>query len=135
MKFKVAEKRCTGCQLCEVACCFQKCGRLGTKGARIRVLFSSHPGRQKIVVCRQCDVCKCVEACKYGAFRRHPQTGAACIHEMECQACLACIDACPFGAVAIDEGKGLPIVCDLCGGHPTCIGVCYRGAISLSQSP
>jgi Fe-S-cluster-containing hydrogenase component 2 len=133
MKLSISEKKCTACQLCQLACSIQENDILSLKQARIRLFFSPDPGRHKIVVCRQCPTCKCMEACKYGAFRRS-ETGGVFIDEEECQFCLACVEACPFAAVKVDTRKKLPIVCDLCGGHPRCIEVCRTEAIKISET-
>lgn len=129
MKFKVSEKRCTGCQLCQLACSSAKEGSYGLKQSRIRILSPPKRRESKIIVCRQCKTCKCIEACQYNAFKRDENVGGVVIDIGECQACLACIDACPFGAVSLHSKDNLPMVCDLCGGQPPCVEVCASGAI------
>ncbi len=128
MKFKFAEELCTECQVCELACSAVKDGNYSLKQSRIHIRSSSKRGKTKIIVCRQCRKCKCVEACPYNAFTKNEETGGVSIGP-DCQACLACIDACPFGAVSLDPKNNLPMVCDLCGGRPSCVAVCSRGAI------
>ena len=132
MKFSISEKKCTGCQLCQLACSVHKNAYFSLGQARIRLLFSLDGGRHKLILCRQCPTCKCIEACKYNAFRRG-KTGWVFIDEAECQACLACLEACPFGAVKVDFHKKLPIVCDLCEGNPRCIEVCPTEAIKIAE--
>jgi len=129
MRFKVSEKRCTGCQLCQMACSLVKEERYSLNRSRIRVFPSLREKGPKIVVCRQCKQCKCIEACQYDAFKRDEETGGVAIDFEGCQACLACIDACPFGAVTLHPKKNLPMVCDLCGGRPVCVPVCPPEAI------
>ena len=134
MKFKVSEKRCTGCQLCQLACSSAKEGGYSLKQSRIHVLSSLENKGPKIVVCRQCKKCKCVEACQYGAFKKDERTGAVHVDSRECQACNACLDACPFGAVTLHPKSGLPVVCDLCGGDVPCAEVCGSGAIQRADA-
>ena len=129
MKFKVSEKWCTGCQLCQLACSSAKEGGYSLKQSRIHVLSSLENKGPKIVVCRQCKTCHCIEACPYQAFRRDGKTGGVSIDLDGCQACLACIEACPFGAVTLHSKNHLPMVCDLCGGRPPCVEVCAPRAI------
>jgi carbon-monoxide dehydrogenase iron sulfur subunit len=128
MKLKVSAKRCTGCQLCQLACSAAKNANFGVSRSRLQVLRQK--GLKKIIIiCHQCKRCKCIEACNYNAFRKDEETGGVFIDKNECQACLACIDACPFKAVRIDHEEKIPMVCDLCGGDPPCVAICYAGAL------
>jgi Fe-S-cluster-containing dehydrogenase component len=47
----------------------------------------------------------------------------------KCIACGACADGCPFGMVTIRPSDGLPLICDLCDGDPSCVKRCASGAI------
>jgi len=133
MKFKITESRCTGCQICQLACSATKDGAFSLRQARVRVFPHGNP-KPRIVVCRQCKVCKCLEACGYQAFKKEQAGGGVRIDPEVCQACLACIDACPFGAVNLDSKTNLPMVCDLCGGEPVCVTVCRTAAIQVIES-
>ena len=88
---------------------------------------------QRITVCRGCKQCQCIEACHYDAFSRNKHTGGVQIEEDICQACLACLDACPFKAVKMDRAIKIPMVCDLCEGSPQCVETCFSGALSLKK--
>jgi anaerobic carbon-monoxide dehydrogenase iron sulfur subunit len=134
MKFRVSEKKCTGCQLCQMACSAVKEGNYSLKKARIHISFPLKEKGPKIVVCRQCKKCRCMEACQYGAFKKDERTGALYVDCPECQACYACLDACPFGAVTLHLESGLPVVCDLCGGDFYCAEVCGSGAIQRAEA-
>jgi Fe-S-cluster-containing hydrogenase component 2 len=37
---------------------------------------------------------------------------------------MACLEACPFGAVSFDHEHETAIKCDLCGGDPKCAKFC-----------
>jgi anaerobic carbon-monoxide dehydrogenase iron sulfur subunit len=128
MKLKISSNKCTGCQLCQLACSAAKNANFGVRRSRVQV--SRQKGsKERIIVCRQCKRCKCIEACNYDAFKKDEKTGAVFIDKNECQACFACIDACPFKAVRIDHEEKIPMVCDLCGGNPPCVSICYAGAL------
>lgn len=131
MKLRIVKKRCTGCQLCQLACSAIKSGRFSINLSRVRIL-NKVDGRKNIIVCHQCKKCQCLEACHYNAFKRSTETGNVYIDQDECQACLACIDACPFSAVRLDNGKGTPTVCDLCGGSPSCVEACPSEALTVT---
>jgi Fe-S-cluster-containing dehydrogenase component len=49
----------------------------------------------------------------------------------ECMGCLACIEACRFGAIRVDPSEQSLIKCDLCGGEPECVTLCVTEAIQL----
>jgi len=133
MKLIVRGKKCKGCQLCELACSATKSGRFSINQSRIRVLRRKD-ATEKIIVCHQCKGCKCLKACNYNAFKRDAETGGVYIDEDECQACFACIDACPLGAVRMNHGKQTPTVCDLCGGSPSCVELCPSNALAVAGS-
>jgi carbon-monoxide dehydrogenase iron sulfur subunit len=134
MKFKIGEKQCTGCQLCQLACSSSKAKGLGLGLSLIQILFHREKATQRIKVCRQCASCRCMAACQYNAFKRDEKTRAVFIAESECQACLVCLDTCPFDAVFMDPKKGLPMVCDLCQGHPACVEICPAGVLATVET-
>jgi Fe-S-cluster-containing hydrogenase component 2 len=43
------------------------------------------------------------------------------------------VKACPFGAVDMNEEKGVAIMCDLCEGSPVCVQHCMYGALRFDQ--
>ena len=133
MKLKISEKTCTGCMLCMTVCSYIKYSSINLKRSRVHILFNAKNYKQKIVVCRQCNVCKCISACRYGAFKKNNETGGVYIDNEVCQACYACIDACPFRAVSIDTKEELPNVCDLCNGDPQCVKSCVSGAMTITE--
>ena len=47
-----------------------------------------------------------------------------------CLACGACADACPVGAIVLDEAKGIYVINDECVDCGACEGSCPVGAIS-----
>ncbi|MFQ6100373.1 MAG: 4Fe-4S dicluster domain-containing protein [Anaerolineae bacterium] len=130
----VREDVCSGCRACEVACVAQHEGRFGTVTARIRVTKIEPLGIDHPHVCRLCRRAPCVAACPAGALYRDGVTGATLPHPDDCIGCSACVDACPFGMVALHPETGLPLICDLCGGDPACVKRCVTGAIVYEET-
>ncbi len=125
-------ERCSGCRACMVACVVRHEGRFGTATARIRVAKEDATGADRPLVCRLCGKASCVRACRRGALVRHGAVGVVRLDEAACDGCGECVAACPFGAAAVHPETRLPLICDLCGGDPACVGRCATGAISYS---
>jgi len=122
---------CSGCRACEIACVVHHERRFGTATARIRVTKIEPLGIDQPHVCRLCRRAPCVEACPTAALYRDEEmgTGAVLVRPDGCIGCGACVEACPFGVVALHPESGVAIICDLCGGDPACVKRCATGAI------
>ncbi|NLE76215.1 MAG: 4Fe-4S dicluster domain-containing protein [Chloroflexi bacterium] len=128
-RLEVRRALCSGCLACEVACVARHEGAFGTALARVRVAKDEAQGLDVPHVCRQCRRAPCLAACPHGALQRDPATGAILLQPEACTGCLACADACPFGAVWLHPHSGLPLICNLCGGDPACVRRCATGAL------
>lgn len=53
---------------------------------------------------------------------------AAIVNAESCVACGACVDACPCGAIEIQD---VAVVNDTCAGCCACVDACPTGAITL----
>jgi carbon-monoxide dehydrogenase iron sulfur subunit len=126
---------CSGCRACEIACVAHHERHFGTATARIRVTKIEPLGIDQPHVCRLCRRTPCVEACPTAALYRdeHLGTGAILVRADACVGCGACVEACPFGVVALHPESGLAIICDLCGGDPACVRRCATGAIRYAD--
>ena len=133
LRLTVNRSRCTGCRFCESACVVGHDPDASRATARIRI------GQEAIgalafdvEVCRQCSVCRPLDACPTSALRRDPTTGVLHLDPAQCPAgCRLCAEACHLGAFH-DGGDGF-LMCDLCGGDPECVKVCYTEALFLTQ--
>jgi carbon-monoxide dehydrogenase iron sulfur subunit len=73
-------------------------------------------------------------ACPSGALHQQETTGAILLRREDCIGCSACVDACPFGVVALHPETGLALICDLCDGDPACVKRCATGAIAYEPA-
>lgn len=94
--------------------------------------------------CQHCENPACLVDCPTGAIGKHP-SGEVVIREALCTGCGACVRACPWDNVRLDERpRGAPrpagvaadlvaVKCDLCReweGGPACVQACPVEAIS-----
>lgn len=121
--------RCTGCLCCEAVCSLRRAGSQDRDVSAIRVLLDVFGGRNAHLYCRQCDDAPCAAACPREAIARDEGTGAWVLDPGACSGCGLCVTACPFGAVRVRAGGGIPSKCDLCGGTPACASACAFGAV------
>lgn len=148
--------KCTGCRACEVACFAvhnQGSNQVGKTVGTVKVpvvprLFLTQFGEGCMPVqCRHCENAPCLNACTKGAIRRID--GQVVVEAEKCIGCKDCMQACPFGAVAllpyakdgktaVQTGSGEVRVfaskCDLCmdiTGGPACVRACPHEALRL----
>ncbi len=128
--------KCSGCQMCEVACSLRNMGECNPERSRIRVVKSQQDGQLEFVpsTCMLCETAMCELVCPANAISRDPDTGARIISEKKCLGCSSCSYACPFGACFVDRRLGKSVVCMQCDGDPTCVKVCPSDALTYSQA-
>ena len=128
--------RCTGCQVCSIACK----DRAGLPDDLDWLRVEAHEGgtypapslTYRVRHCFHCADPSCVAACPTGAIARH-EDGWVQIDAGLCDACETCVDACPFVAIVMrPEGA---CKCDGCAGEvargwaPTCVRACPMRAL------
>jgi len=124
----VHENVCTGCRYCEIVCSLTHEGLVDPRKSRIKVHSDIFGGKEKVTVCRQCDPAPCVKACDdrgRHAIVENKKSGILVVDERKCNGCAACVPACPFHAIFVNE-KNLAIKCDLCNGDPQCLKFCRK---------
>jgi len=78
------------------------------------------------------DRAPCMTVCPEDAIEK--VEGAVVIHEEKCIGCGLCREACPIGAIQLDE-YGIARKCDLCveRDKPLCVSVCPKEALKMSS--
>jgi Fe-S-cluster-containing dehydrogenase component len=141
---QVEEEKCWGCRACEVAC---KQENRAPDGARLIRIIEDGPrpidGRLQFVFraqrCRQCADPACASACAVGAISKRADS-VVVLERDECIGCRACIEACPYDAIAFDEAAAVALKCNLChhrldqGLLPACAdNICLAHCIHLLE--
>jgi Fe-S-cluster-containing hydrogenase component 2 len=85
------------------------------------------PGVDFPHLCTQCHDYPCVGSCPEDALSVNEATSAVIVNREKCNACLACIIACPGKIPFIHPGDGKATICDLCNGEPQCAKICTEG--------
>lgn len=128
----VDAKVCTGCRMCEVVCSLYHRAESNPERAAIRVIRKERAGLVTCLplVCQQCAEPACVNACPTEALSQGIGESALALEEDRCSGCGDCVDACPAGAIFMDERQSTPIFCDLCGGEPQCVELCHSSCLT-----
>jgi len=129
-KIAVIPELCSGCRICELTCAIHHFTVNNPKKSAVRVIITyPHPVVRMPIICSQCKIPACAEACPVGALKKVDS-----IVELDkdlCISCMKCVEACPFGAIFAHSDVQHPIKCDMCGGDPLCVKNCPKGAIQL----
>ncbi|MHA2072279.1 MAG: 4Fe-4S dicluster domain-containing protein [Candidatus Thorarchaeota archaeon] len=120
--------KCTGCRNCELGCSAVQTKTFNPARSRITILKNEQKSTIVPMVCLQCDVPLCVDACPTGAIVRNEHE-TLYVHSDDCIGCGNCVTACIYGGIEIDPMTKRAIKCDLCGGNPACVKACDYGAI------
>jgi Fe-S-cluster-containing hydrogenase component 2 len=112
-----------------MVCYYFKSKRFNPKKSRIRVAKIDRLGVDNPIICRQCLKPPCIEACPTGALYKDGEIVK--VEEEKCVGCEICLESCIIGAIGFDREKGIPLICDLCGGDPVCVKWCPTGALCL----
>ena len=124
---------CIGCKECEKACSSKHESGIGLQKPRIKEQSISEINF--FIICQHCeDPASCQKACPQGAIGRNEIFNAITISKMQCIGCNQCVEACPFGAIFMDDKNEKAYKCDLCRGDPECVKHCDFGALTFGEA-
>ena len=135
---------CWGCKTCEVACRqeFPDTGHaklISVLEDGPRLAHGQWHFSYRVRVCMHCDEPPCMEVCPEEAILKRDD-GMVVLDDERCTGCQACMDACPYGAIAYDPEGGGVWKCNLChhrvdrGLLPACAdNVCLAHCIHLGD--
>lgn len=132
-------QRCTGCHACSVACKTENDVPLGDFRMRVRYLEQPEEKQQLSfvpLICMQCQDAPCLNVCPTSAIQRL-NDGRVVIEEDKCCGNKACLTACPYGAIFINEKSQKAEKCDMCthrtelGLEPACVDACPTDALKF----
>ena len=124
----VDPEKCTGCNLCELACSIKNEGRCSPTASRIHITKWMRSGVYVPMVCQQCETPICQMVCSMDCITRDDKTGALHIDQDKCIGCRLCVVFCPFGGIGIDTKRRV-VKCELCEGDPVCVKFCRPEAL------
>ena len=136
--FVIDHSRCIGCHACTVACKAENDVPLGQFRTWVKYTekgtFPEVKRSFAVLRCNQCSQAPCIEICPVGALHKRPD-GIVDIRPELCIGCKACMQACPYDALYLNEERGIAEKCHFCahrterGLAPACAVVCPTEAI------
>ncbi|MBX7132179.1 MAG: polysulfide reductase NrfD [Fimbriimonadaceae bacterium] len=136
--FVINQDTCIGCHACTVACKAENDVPVG--GFRTNVKYvevGKFPRVKRSFLVQRCNHCTdapCVTICPVNALSKRPD-GIVDIDRDACIGCRACMQACPYDALYLNEDLGAVEKCHFCahriekGLEPACVTVCPVHAI------
>jgi Fe-S-cluster-containing dehydrogenase component len=136
--FAIDHRKCIGCHACTVACKSENEVPLGSFRTWVKYLEKGkHPDVRRsftVLRCNQCEDAPCITICPVNALSRRPD-GIVDLDGGACVGCKACLQACPYDALYLNDDTGTAQKCHYCahrierGLKPACEVVCPVHAI------
>jgi Fe-S-cluster-containing dehydrogenase component/formate-dependent nitrite reductase membrane component NrfD len=137
--FLMDHRRCIGCHACTVACKAENDVPVGSFRTWVKYTevgrFPSVRRHFAILRCNHCTDAPCVTICPVTALDKRERDGIVDIDRDACIGCRACMQACPYDAIYLNEDLGAVEKCHYCahrverGLEPACVIVCPEQAI------
>lgn len=135
------QRGCIACRACQMACKDLHDLPVGVNWRRVTTFeFGSFPRPEVFHLTMACNHClqpACIAACPEGALAKRGSDGVVLFDAERCLACLACVDACPYGAIQFDAQTGAAGKCDMCvgflerGEEPACVAACVMEVLRV----
>ncbi len=136
--FVIDHESCIGCHACTVACKAENNVPVGNFRTAVKyVELGLYPDVRRMFLVQRCNHCTkapCVTICPVNALEKKPN-GIVDIDRDACIGCRACMQACPYDAIYLNEDLGAVEKCHYCAHRvekslePACVIVCPVGAI------
>lgn len=136
--FVIDQRKCIGCHACTVACKAENEVPVGSFRTWVKYVekgtFPSVKRHFAVLRCNHCDEAPCVEICPVTALHKRPDA-IVDLDRDACIGCRACMQACPYDALYLNEDTGTAEKCHYCahrterGLEPACVVVCPEHAI------
>jgi Fe-S-cluster-containing dehydrogenase component/formate-dependent nitrite reductase membrane component NrfD len=136
--FLIDHTRCIGCHACTVACKAENSVPVGSFRTWVKYTekgrFPDVRRHFAVLRCNHCTKAPCVTICPVNALEKRPD-GIVDIDRDACIGCKACMQACPYDAIYLNDDLGAVEKCHFCahrvekGLEPACAVVCPEEAI------
>jgi Fe-S-cluster-containing dehydrogenase component len=136
--FVIDQRKCIGCHACTVACKAENEVPLGKFRTWVKYVdkgtFPAVRRHFTVLRCNHCDAAPCVEICPVNALHKR-KDAIVDLDKDVCIGCRACMQACPYDAIYLNDDTGTAEKCHYCahrtelGLEPACVVVCPERAI------
>lgn len=121
--------KCIGCKLCQLACSAVQEGLFNPQKARLKIV-SEYGAEGGILI--KAQICNFCQACGNACpvGAITLENGRLFLDKDSCLGCGECIDSCPKDLLSLNQDNQ-PRLCDLCGGTPQCVRWCPHAALEV----